>query len=91
MDETYAEVGTQVILREHKTEPWHCQIEAYSDAVQRNWATGMARYIGKKARITSIGRRDGAGCLCCRVDVDGGVFAWRVESMILASDEGLLR
>ena len=90
MDDTYAEVGTEVILGAHKTYPWH-RIHSSYENTQNNWNPEMREFVGKKAKITAIEHYDSSGCLCCRVDVDHGRWVWRVQNMILASEEVLLR
>ena len=97
MDDTYAEVGTEVILREHTYQDWHWYINDLDnfgdpDLVRRNWSPEQSQYVGKKARITRVlPGKDWSGCRCCRIDIDEGENTWRVESMVLASEEGLLR
>ncbi len=70
MDSTYAEVGTEVILRQGV-----------------EFGPFMSEFLNKKAIITWVypNRR------FVRVDIDGGVYAWCVRAMILATDEPLLR
>ena len=84
MDESYAEVGTEVILGKHVMR-----------RRGKNWTEAMDVYVGVKVKITGLSRgfsehRDLSGCLCCKVDLDHGEHDWRVESMILASDVPLL-
>ncbi len=80
MDESYAERGTEVILGRHKRETVFgtdfCSPE-------------MDPYVGRAA-IIKESFLCGDGCLCCYVDIDDGVYYWRVEDMILASDVPLL-
>ena len=97
MDNTYAEVGVQVILGKHTYKPWHHRIrnlDLYSDPemmmIRLNWSPIQEEYVGKKAKITKVfGTADFSGCLCCKVDIDHGRNNWRVESMILASEADL--
>jgi hypothetical protein len=80
MDESYAEVGTEVILGKH--------VHKFGG---QNWIEAKEAYVGMRTTITRVrGLRDFAGCLCCSVVCDGGEYSWRVESMILASDVPLL-
>lgn len=80
MDDTYAEVGTEVILGKH-TRVGNCCLA---------WAEGKECYVGRKTRITMVVGKDCIGALCCRVQCDYGKYRWRVENMILASDVPLL-
>ena len=94
MDNTYAEVGVQVILGKHTYKPWHHRIrnlDSYLDPemIRLNWSPIQEEYVGKKAKITAIEHYDSSGCLCCKVDIDHGRNNWRVESMILASEADL--
>lgn len=79
MDESYAEIGTEVILGRH-----------VDRIMGRNWCEEKNLYIGVKTKIIRTGMRDMSGCSTCHVECDGGRFNWRVESMILASDVPLL-
>ena len=89
MDDTYAEVGTEVIIGRHTHKPWHTPIENRNQDVVLYWRLEKEEYVGKKAKITMVVGRDWSGCLCCRVDIDHGRNNWRVESMILASEADL--
>ena len=80
MEDVYAEIGTEVILGRHTRTGTCCT----------NWYSQQELYVGRKARITRICGCDCIRALCCKVDVDDGVFPWRVENMILASDIPLL-
>ena len=79
MDESYAEIGTEVILGKH--------IERRAGY---NWVPEMDLYVGLRTQIARISGRDTSGCLVCRVQCDCRFWPWRVESMILASDVPLL-
>lgn len=79
MDETYAEIGTEVILGKHVGRS--CGTE---------WVQEQNQYVGKKTTITRVRGTDFSGCLCCSVSCDNSRWDWRVESMILASDVPLL-
>ena len=81
MDESYAEVGAEVILGKHTRDPVGCGI---------NWNPYKDKYVGKKTVITKVRSRDLSGCLVCSVQCDNESWAWRVENMILASDVPLL-
>lgn len=91
MDDTYAEVGAEVILGRHTHKPWHTPVDTSNQDVVLNWMPAKEKYVGKKARIMWVRGHDLSGCLCCAVDVDGEAWSWRVESMYLASDEVLIR
>jgi hypothetical protein len=75
MDESYAEVGTEVILGRPKN-----NAPGY-------WVRTMEPYVGGKATIISVHL---GLCSVCYVDADMGRYYWRVEDMILASDVPLL-
>lgn len=77
MDETYAEVGTRVVLGRHTTVRGG-----------RNWHSSMDCFVGKITAITCIEGNDVNGCLVC--SVKGNNWNWRVQNMILASDIPLL-
>ncbi len=79
MDDTYAEVGVEVILGEHVPR-----------SRGANWNPGQELYVGRKTKITRVCGTDYSGCLCCYVECDFGHNDWRVENMILASDVPLL-
>jgi hypothetical protein len=92
MDDTYAELGTEVILGKHTYKEWHLPMRSTCSSNDRlNWSEGKERFVGQKTKITGIRGRDFSGCLCCSVVCDSGRFSWRVESMILASEEDLIR
>ena len=80
MDESYAEVGTKVILGKHRhtSRSWWCEM-------------CMARYIGREAIIKNI-RTASDKCVVCKVTINGDEVPhlWRAEDMILASDVPLL-
>ena len=80
MDESYAEVGTEVILGKHIHIP----------GGGSNWNEEKEAYVGMKTTIIRIKSRDYADCLCCAVACDKGIWSWRVKNMILASDVPLL-
>ena len=80
MDDTYAEIGTEVILGKHKRETV-CGLRWCNDC--------MNPLIGKKTKITQT-YRDDDGLLVCFVMGGVGPHAWRAEDMILASDVPLL-
>jgi hypothetical protein len=65
-------VGDEVVLGKHR--------EIGGEA---NWADEMDEYVGMRARITELvgAEGDGAECFTVRVDVDGGDWAWRAESL----------
>ena len=85
MDNTYAEVGTKVVLVRHVTKP---RLSAGTSGFSDNWNSGMDRFIGTTATIVRAFGKDSCGCLLCNVKENG--WYWRVESMILASDVPLL-
>jgi hypothetical protein len=91
VDDTYAEVGTEVILGKHTHKPWHTPIDTRNQDVVLYWRPEKEEYVGKKAKITKVVGRDWSGCLCCRVDIAPTSLEFRVESMILASEEEILR
>ena len=79
MDNSYAEIGTWVILGKHKREDrWF----GFS------WHPHMERYVGKKTRIKNVFVV--GDMVWCYVACDRGQFSWRAEDMILASDIPLL-
>ena len=80
MDESYAEVGTKVILGKHK----RCT------RVGTAWCEGdMDAYVGSEATICAVFKATD-GCMACYIDIDQGEYYWRAEDMILASDVPLL-
>jgi hypothetical protein len=82
MDESYAEVGTKVILGKHKR---------YTSR-SRDWCNMcMAIYVGREAVIQNI-RVASDQCVICKVTISGAEVPhwWRAEDMILASDVPLL-
>ena len=80
MDESYAEIGTHVILGKHK------RLTNYgTDWIDER----MDEYVGKEAVIRDVFQATD-GCCVCYVDVDEGCYYWRVEDMILATDVPLL-
>lgn len=79
MDNTYAEVGTEVVLGKHV-----CRSRG------EHWRSEKDQYVGKRTTITYVTGLDFSGCLCCAVSCDNSRWDWRVESMILASDVPLL-
>jgi hypothetical protein len=81
MDESYAEVGTEVILGKHKRRTIHNGHAWCPDC--------MDGFVGKKAKITRV-TRDSGGILICFVSRGPENHTWRVEDMILASDVPLL-
>ena len=79
MDDTYAEIGTEVILCKHKRR---------ISPIGFSWCDGcMDPLIGMKTKITEVFQR--SGVLVCLVE-NGTHHYWRVEDMILASDVPLL-
>ena len=46
-----------------------------------NWNEEMEKYVGWVAVVTQDAGRDETGCGIVRVDIDGGRFVWRVQSM----------
>lgn len=54
-----------------------------------NWLWPMAWFVGREARVTSLGGLDDAGCAAVFVDVDGGRFAWRVRNLEWLADPGI--
>ena len=80
MDESYAEVGTKVILGRHKRRT----------RVGIAWCEGeMDAYVGSEATICDVFKATD-DCMACYVDIDQGQYYWRAEDMILASDVPLL-
>jgi hypothetical protein len=84
MDETYAEVGTKVVLGKHIPKPYLVN----PGLMNANWCSHMDTLVGKIATITGKSGKDGSGCLLCCVKENN--WFWRVENMILASDIPLL-
>ncbi len=78
MDETYAEIGTEVILGRHTQDNRYVGLE---------WDPNMERFVGRKTTITAFKR---GRVPACYVACDGGDFYWRIQDMILASDVPLL-
>ena len=60
--------GSVIVLGRHS--PWS------GDA---NWAPEMERFVGSRARITSLAGIDSSGCPGVRVDIDGGQWFWRIR------------
>lgn len=83
MDESYAEIGTKVVLGRHVTK----QLLS-SRGTSNNWSNRMDEFVGMVTTITWVWSKDGCGCLLCKVE--GNDWYWRVENMILASDIPLL-
>lgn len=73
--ETYGPiaVGVEVILGQHDV--------MNGDA---NWNEAMAAYVGRRAKVTSLGVTDGQNCLMVRVDIDGGQWMWRIRNLRMA-------
>lgn len=46
-----------------------------------NWAGSMRAYVGQEATITSLEGTDGSGSYLVHVDLDGGDWYWRVETL----------
>jgi hypothetical protein len=65
-------VGDAVILGKHR-----------DVGGETNWADDMDEYVGMRAKITELvgTEGDGADCFTVRVDVDGGEWVWRAESL----------
>jgi hypothetical protein len=80
MDESYAEVGTWVILGRHKR-----SVRGFGTY----WDSRMNQYVGRKTKIKHVCAFDDKIVLC-QVACDNGHFLWRAEDMILASDVPLL-
>jgi hypothetical protein len=75
MDErsvTYGSIdeGSEIVLGRHS--PW--------DGAT-NWSAEMERWVGRRARVTSLAGRDAQGCAGVRVDLDGGQFFWRLRDV----------
>ena len=83
MDESYAEVGTKVVLGRHVLKQ-----RLSSPGTSNNWSDRMDEFVGKTATIDVVFNKDGCGCLLCKVKENN--WYWRVENMILASDIPLL-
>ncbi len=66
-------VGDIVYLHRHEAVKGH-----------RNWSPKMDEYVGKRATITRLLRKDSSGSYVVRVDVDGGQFAWRTRVLVPA-------
>jgi hypothetical protein len=39
----------------------------------------MARYVGRRARVSAAYGPDSLGCPCVTIDIDGGMYAWRIR------------
>lgn len=63
-------VGDRVIIGSHRY-----------IADDNNWASSMADYVGKAATITTLEGTDGSNCYIVHIDIDGGDWYWRVETM----------
>lgn len=66
-------VGTKVVLGRHT---------AVND--DTNWNDRMDAYVGQTATVGTLSSVDGAGCPVVKVDVDQGIFSWRIRDMKLA-------
>lgn len=66
-------VGTKVILGRHT---------AVND--DTNWNDRMDAYVGQTATVGTLSSVDGAGCPVVKVDVDQGIFSWRIRDLRLA-------
>ena len=66
-------VGTQVTLGRHT---------AVND--DTNWNDQMDAYVGQTASVGTLNGVDGAGCPVVKVDVDQGIFSWRIRDLRLA-------
>lgn len=57
-------------------------IEQGTPWVERlNWTTDMDAYVGQDAAVTSLSGVDEAGCPGVTLDIDDGVFFWRVRDL----------
>jgi hypothetical protein len=65
-------IGERVILGRHD--------------MNQTWFNEMEKYVGLIATITSYVNADYYGKHRFTVDIDGGVWTWRVENMRLATD-----
>ena len=65
-------VGDAVVLGKHR------EVDGSS-----NWNPAMDAFVGKRAKITKlIGTEgDSSNCFLVKVDIDGGEWVWRVESL----------
>lgn len=50
------------------------------------WQTSMEQYVGRTARITSLGPADDQGCPVVHVDADQGARSWRVRDLTLLDE-----
>jgi hypothetical protein len=63
-------LGAQVTLGRHR--------DVNGDA---DWDAGMEQYVGRTAHVSQLVGVDEQGCPVVRVDVDSGVYYWRVRDM----------
>jgi hypothetical protein len=66
-------VGTKVVLGRHTA------VDG-----DTNWNDQMEGYIGKPATVTALSSVDMAGCPVVKVDLDQGMWSWRIRDMRLA-------
>lgn len=66
-------VGTKVVLGRHT---------AVDGDI--NWNDQMEPYIGKPATVTELSSVDMVGCPVVKVDLDQGMWSWRIRDMLLA-------
>jgi hypothetical protein len=66
-------VGTKVVLGRHTPV-----------GGDTNWNDLMGEHVGKTALVTSLEAADTAGCPLVRVDVDQGMWSWRIRDLRLA-------
>jgi hypothetical protein len=66
-------VGTKVVLGRHTP------VDG-----DTNWVDAMDAFVGQTAAITSLNGVDMTGCPRVRVDVDQGLWAWRIRDLRLA-------
>jgi hypothetical protein len=68
-------VGRRIILGSHRP------VDGSS-----SWSDTMFSYVGQEAVITSLGGVDGVGCPVVYVDLDGGVYPWRIRDLFLLEE-----
>lgn len=70
-----AQIGATVVLGRHRP------VDG-----DTNWADEMQQFVGRTARVASLGGLDTEGCPGIRVDIDGQAWFWRVRDLRPAGD-----
>jgi hypothetical protein len=68
-------VGSKVIVGSHD---W---ILVGVAGYLRNWRPEKEKYVGKEAYITRLCGQDASMARTCRIDIDGGIYSWRLVSL----------